>query len=36
MKTTIELPEALVQRAKVFAAERRLTLRELVLQGLDG
>jgi hypothetical protein len=32
MKTTIELPDAVVNRAKVLAAERRTTLRELVLQ----
>jgi len=35
MKTTIELPDAIVQRAKILAAERRVTLRELVLQGLE-
>ena len=35
MKTTIELPDMVVQRAKVLAAERRTTLRELVLQGLE-
>lgn len=35
MKTTIELPDALIHRAKVIAAERRTTLRELVLQGLE-
>lgn len=35
MKTTIELPDTLVKRAKVLAAERRTTLRELVLQGLE-
>ncbi|MEI8309716.1 MAG: hypothetical protein WCH98_03065 [Verrucomicrobiota bacterium] len=35
MKTTIELPDALIHQAKVLAAERRVTLRELVLQGLE-
>jgi len=35
MKTTIELPDAIVHQAKVLAAERRVTLRELVLQGLE-
>ena len=35
MKTTIELPDAIVHRAKIIAAERRVTLRELVLQGLE-
>jgi len=35
MKTTIELPDAMVRRAKVAAVERRMTLRELVVQGLE-
>lgn len=35
MKTTIELPDAIVRQAKILAAERRVTLRELVLQGLE-
>ena len=35
MKTTIELPDVIVQRAKILAAERQVTLRELVLQGLE-
>jgi lipoprotein NlpI len=35
MKTTIELPDTVVMRAKVLAAERRTTLRELVLEGLE-
>jgi hypothetical protein len=35
MKTTIELPDAVVRRAKIAAAERKTTLRELVLQGLE-
>lgn len=35
MKTIIELPDAIVHQAKVIAAERRTTLRELVLQGLE-
>lgn len=34
MKTTIDLPEELLVRAKVIAAERRTTLRELVAEGL--
>ena len=34
MKTTIDLPEELLHRAKVAAAERRTTLKELVFQGL--
>jgi hypothetical protein len=35
MKTTIDLPEALLYRAKVVAAERRTTLKELVVLGLE-
>lgn len=35
MKTTVDLPDALVHRAKVFAARRRTTLRQLVVQGLE-
>lgn len=35
MKTTIELPDTVVMRAKVLAAERRTTLRALVLEGLE-
>jgi hypothetical protein len=34
MKTTIDLPEEVLVRAKVVAAERRTTLRELVVEGL--
>lgn len=35
MRITIELPEDIVRRAKMLSAERRTTLRELVLQGLE-
>lgn len=35
MKTTVDLPEELLHRAKVAAAQRKTTLRELVFQGLD-
>jgi len=35
MKTTIDVPDELLHRAKVVAAQRRTTLRELVVQGLD-
>lgn len=35
MKTTIEIPDLIAERVKILAAERRTTLRELVLQGLD-
>jgi hypothetical protein len=35
MKTTIDLPDDLLHRAKVAAAQRKTTLKELVLTGLD-
>ena len=35
MKTTFELPDSIVKEAKVIAAERRTTLRALVVQGLE-
>jgi hypothetical protein len=35
MKTTIDLPDDILHRAKVAAAERRTTLKALVLSGLD-
>jgi Zn-dependent alcohol dehydrogenase len=34
MKTTIELPDPLFRRAKVLAARRGATLRDLVVEGL--
>lgn len=34
MKTTIDLPEEVLVKAKIVAAERRTTLRELVVEGL--
>ena len=34
MKTTIDLPEDILVKAKVFAAEHRTTLRDLVVRGL--
>lgn len=35
MKTTIDFPEELLHRAKIVAAQRKTTLKELVLRGLD-
>jgi len=35
MKTTIELPDELLRRAKVAAAQRRTTLKELMIEGLE-
>jgi hypothetical protein len=34
MKTTIDLPDDVLVKAKMIAAERRTTLRELVVEGL--
>ena len=34
MKTTIDFPDDLLHRAKVIAAERRTTLRELMVEAL--
>jgi len=34
MKTTIDLPEEILHQAKIVAAQRKTTLKELVLQGL--
>lgn len=35
MKTTVELPDALFRRAKILAARRGTTLRELIVDGLQ-
>lgn len=35
MKTTIELPDALFHRAKVLAAQRKTTLKQLVVEALE-
>lgn len=35
MKTTIDLPDDLLTQAKVMAARRRTTLRDLVMRGLQ-
>jgi hypothetical protein len=35
MKTTIDLPDDLLHRAKIVAAQRKTTLKELVHTGLD-
>ncbi|MCF7674486.1 MAG: hypothetical protein K9N23_07800 [Akkermansiaceae bacterium] len=34
MKTTIDFPDEILHRAKVVAAQRKTTLRELVISGL--
>ena len=34
MKTTIDVPDKLLHQAKVVAAQRRITLREMMLTGL--
>lgn len=35
MKTTIDLPDEILHRAKIVAAQRRTTLKELVIAGLN-
>jgi hypothetical protein len=35
MKTTIDLPESILHRAKVAAAQRKTTLKDLVVSGLE-
>jgi hypothetical protein len=35
MKTTIDLPDDLLHGAKVFAAQQKSTLKELVIRGLN-
>ncbi len=35
MRTSIDLPDDVFHRAKIVAAQRKTTLRELVLIGLD-
>jgi hypothetical protein len=34
MKTTIDFPEEILHRAKIVAAQRKTTLRELLITGL--
>jgi hypothetical protein len=35
MKTTIDFPDDLLRRAKLVAVQRKTTLKDLVLQGVD-
>jgi hypothetical protein len=35
MKTTIDFPEHILHRAKSVALQRKITLKELVIQGLE-
>lgn len=35
MKTTIDLPEDILHRAKIVAVRRKTTLKDLVIQGLE-
>jgi hypothetical protein len=35
MKTTIELPDAILERTKVAAARRRTSMKNLIIQGLE-
>jgi hypothetical protein len=35
MKTTVDLPDALMQRVKIAAARRRTTFKKLVIEALS-
>jgi hypothetical protein len=35
MKTTVDLPDDVLHRAKIVAAQRRTTLKELFISGLE-
>jgi hypothetical protein len=35
MKTTIDLPEQLLERTKITAARRRTTIKNLIIEGLE-
>ena len=35
MKTTVDLPDALLQRVKITAAQRRTTLKKLIIEGIE-
>lgn len=35
MKTTVEIPDPLFHRAKMFTARRKITFRELIIAGLE-
>jgi len=35
MKTTIDLPDALLERTKIAAARRRTSIKSLVIEGLE-
>ena len=35
MKTTIDLPDAIFHRTKIAAAQRRTTIKNLVIEGLE-
>ena len=35
MKTTVEIPDPLFHRAKLFTARQKITFRELVIAGIE-
>lgn len=35
MKTTIDLPDAILERTKIAAARRRTSIKSLVIEGLE-
>jgi hypothetical protein len=36
MKTTIDLPEDVMIRAKIYVAKKKMSLKELFLRGIEG
>lgn len=35
MKTTVDLPDAILERTKIAAAKRRTTIKSLIVEGLE-
>ena len=35
MKTTVELPDSLLERTRIAAARRRTTIKNLIIEGLE-
>jgi len=35
MKTTVDLPESILERTKIAAARRRTTIKNLIIEGLE-
>lgn len=35
MKTTVDLPDSILERTKIAAAKRRTTIKSLIIEGLE-